>query len=440
MAMAHGPSSQAVRPAADINRETLLADFRRVRGETAALIRHLTPEDMILQSMPDASPTRWHLAHTTWFFEEFVLKTCERGYEPFNERYGYFFNSYYESVGERWPRAQRGLLSRPGAKEILNYRAAVEERVEHAILSLAGDAFLDIAAVIELGLHHEQQHQELLCTDIKSAFALNPLHPAAFPEPESLRREPAATGAAANERWIGFEGGLVEVGADGDGFCFDNELPRHQVFLQDFVLHGTPVTNGQFLEFIEDGGYDDPLLWLSDGWAWVQSEGVKAPLYWRQRDGVWFEHTLHGLLPLRRDRILCHVSAYEAFAFAEWAKARLPREAELEVALDHSNIDDGQFLDPDGLIHPHLVGRDQKLGSAYGTVWDWTQSAYSAYPGYAPARGGVGEYNGKFMSSQLVLKGGSCATPRGHIRSSYRNFFPPDARWQFSGIRLARDI
>lgn len=422
------------------SREDLLARFRKVRATTLALCRNLTPEDMMLQSMPDASPTRWHLAHTTWFFEAFVLGPHARGFEVHDPQYGYLFNSYYESVGERWPRHQRGLLSRPSADEVRAYRLATEEKVEAFITKAADARFLAAAPLIELGLHHEQQHQELLCTDIKSGLALNPFFPAALAPPDVLQNEPAGPRGAANARWVGFQGGLFEIGHSGKGFAFDNEAPRHRQFLDDFELHGTPVTNGQFLEFIEDGGYANPLLWLSDGWAWVQREAVSAPLYWRMIDGAWFEFTLHGLIPLRRDRILSHVSAYEAFAFAEWAQARLPREAELEIALNESDQNSGQFLEPEGQIHPHLVGRDQKLGSAFGTVWDWTQSAYSAYPGYHPPKGAVGEYNGKFMSSQLVLKGGSCATPPGHVRASYRNFFPPDARWQFTGIRLARDV
>jgi ergothioneine biosynthesis protein EgtB len=258
--------------------------------------------------------------------------------------------------------------------------------------------------------------------------------------PKPSVRDAGRSTPAANERWISYEGGLQEIGFEGDGFKFDNEGPRHKIHLNDFSLHGTPVTNGAYLEFIEDGGYQNPLLWLSDGWAWVQREGVSAPLYWRKTDDGWQEFTLHGLIPLDRERILSHISAYEAFAFAEWAGARLPREAELEIALAADDPGTGQFLDPDGFVHPHLAGRDRALGSAYGTVWDWTQSSYSAYPGYKAPEGAVGEYNGKFMSGQLVLKGGSCATPPGHVRPSYRNFFPPDARWQFTGIRLAKDL
>ncbi|MCQ8184449.1 ergothioneine biosynthesis protein EgtB [Parvularcula maris] len=421
-------------------RQTLLQRFGEVRERTVRLTRHLEPEDMVLQSMPDASPVRWHLAHTTWFFETFILGKFARGYEPYHSSYCHLFNSYYESVGSRWPRDQRGLLSRPTATEILDYRRAVEEKVADLIGSLDAKSFEGVRPLLALGLHHEEQHQELLCTDIKSAFALSPLAPAVLPLPESFAAEPAAPSAAANERWVSFEGGLRSIGFEGEGFAFDNEGPRHQRFLQDFALHGTPVTNGAYLEFLQDGGYQNPLLWLSDGWAWLQEYGIEAPVYWRERDGEWFEVTMHGLLPLRRDRILCHVSAYEAFAFAEWAKARLPREEELEIALERDDPSGGQFLDPEGFIHPHLAGRDQALGSAYGTVWDWTQSSYSAYPGFRPAPGAVGEYNGKFMSGQLVLKGGSCATPPGHVRASYRNFFPPDARWQFTGIRLAKDL
>jgi ergothioneine biosynthesis protein EgtB len=426
--------------AGDEARAATEARFQSVRGTTVSLTAALSPEDMLLQVMPDASPTRWHLAHTTWFFETFILARFDPGFTPFNEAYNYLFNSYYEAVGERWPREKRGLLSRPGLGDIIAYRHATEERVLKLLETLAGRDEEEALFLIDLGLHHEEQHQELLCTDIKAAFAISPLAPAAFPDCSPLDAEPAESKTAANERWVRFDGGIRRMGHEGDGFTFDNEGPAHDVLLQDFELHGTPVTNGQFLDFIEDGGYDTASLWLADGWAWKDREGATHPVYWRKKDGAWFEFSLHGLIPLRRDRILCHVSAYEAFAFAEWASARLPREHEMEAALKRSDPSEGQFLDPEGLLHPRLAGRDQGLGSPYGTVWDWTQSAYSAYPGYRPAKGAIGEYNGKFMSSQLVLKGGSCVTPKGHVRSSYRNFFPPDARWQFTGIRLARDV
>jgi len=422
---------------ADENRASLLHRFFKTRATTKALCRHLQPEDMVLQSMPDASPVRWHLAHTTWFFEEFVLNPHAHGFERFDPDYAYLFNSYYEAVGDRWARRDRGLLSRPLVSEIINYREATEDRVEDFCKTASSERFLKAANLIELGIHHEQQHQELLCTDLKSAFALNPLLPTALPLADAASLQ-GPNQPAANERWVGFEGGLDDLGHEGDSFSFDNELPRHKTWLEDFELHGTPVTARQYLEFMNDGGYKTPSLWLADGWDWLQRERIEAPAYWHQRDGTWHEFTLHGLIPLHPDRIVTHISAYEAFAFASWANARLPYEAELEIALRDSDPEEAQWLDADGLIHPHLAGRDQDLGSAYGTVWDWTQSAYSAYPGYKPAKGAVGEYNGKFMSSQLVLKGGSCATPAGHIRPSYRNFFPPNARWQFTGIRLAR--
>ncbi|NNU14745.1 ergothioneine biosynthesis protein EgtB [Parvularcula sp. ZS-1/3] len=437
--MQHGQVKPAPETARD-PRAHLLARYRTVRERTEALAKHLTPEDMLLQAMPDASPTRWHLAHTSWFFEEFVLQRFEGSFAPYDPHYAYLFNSYYNSVGEQWPRDRRGLLSRPSAADVFAYRAAIDERVEGLLSDLSEGGFAEAAEIITLGLHHEEQHQELLCTDIKAAFALNPLAPAAFAMPEALEEEPEDQGPAANDRWVSFEGGIHAIGHEGEDFAFDNETKRHKVYLDDFSLHGTPVTNGQFLAFIEDGGYRAASLWLAEGWDWRAREAVVHPVYWRKVDGAWFEFTLHGLIPLRPDRILSHVSAYEAFAFAEWAGARLPREAEVEVALSKSDPAAGQFLDPAGFVHPHLVGRDNGLGSAFGTVWDWTQSAYSAYPGFRPAAGAIGEYNGKFMSSQLVLKGGSCATPPGHIRATYRNFFPPDARWQFTGIRLARDV
>jgi len=432
--------AKAAKPRESSDREALLERFELTRARTAALTRYLEPEDMVLQVMPDASPTRWHLAHTTWFFEEFLLQQFEHGFTPHHPDYRFHFNSYYEAVGARWPRAQRGLLSRPTCNEVMAYREAAEERVSALVATLSDRAWSEASSIIELGIRHEEQHQELLCTDIKAAFAINPLFPAALPLADGENDRLGNPSAAANERWVTFSGGLHDMGFAGEGFHFDNEGPQHQSWLDEFALHGTPVTNGQFLDFLEDGGYTAPSLWLSDGWAWVQANQVTKPLYWHQVDGEWFEFSLHGLLPLRRDRILSHVSAYEAFAYAEWAKARLPREFELEIALRQSSAEEGQFLDAEGFVHPHLVGRDNGLGSAYGTVWDWTQSAYSAYPGYRAPDGAIGEYNGKFMSSQLVLKGGSCATPPGHIRSTYRNFFPPDARWQFTGIRLARDV
>ncbi|MEM6913359.1 MAG: ergothioneine biosynthesis protein EgtB [Pseudomonadota bacterium] len=436
--MVHHAQTDAV--PADQDRSSLLARFDRTRQRTNDLVKHLQPEDMVLQAMPDASPARWHLAHTTWFFEEFLLKQFDDGFQPFHPQYGYLFNSYYEAVGERWPRQNRGLLSRPTCQEVMAYRHATDERVGALALTLKEQAWSRAADVIELGIQHEEQHQELLCTDIKAAFGLNPLFPAAFPMTVGLSGDEKPSSVAANERWVNFAGGLHNVGYVGEGFHFDNETPTHRVWLQDFAIHGTPVTNGQFLDFLNDRGYQSPALWLSDGWAWVQQNAITQPLYWHQIDGAWFEFSLHGLISLRRDRILSHVSAYEALAYAEWAKARLPREHELEIALQQSSSAEGQFLDTEACLHPHLVGRDQGLGSAYGTVWDWTQSSYSAYPGYRPPEGAIGEYNGKFMSSQLVLKGGSCVTPPGHVRSTYRNFFPPSARWQFTGIRLARDV
>ncbi|MEM9840853.1 MAG: ergothioneine biosynthesis protein EgtB [Pseudomonadota bacterium] len=426
---------------AGAQRHQLLQRFLRVRSATERLVRDLEPEDFVLQAMPDASPVRWHLAHTSWFFETFVLGEHIPGYEVFDPQYCFLFNSYYEAVGERWARPDRGLLSRPTVREIMAYREAITEQTAALFDSLGSEQWDVVRPLIELGINHEEQHQELLCTDLKAAFGLNPVYPVAMPLPADHAMMTASSGAAANERWITFEGGLHQIGVEPEsGFSFDNEQPRHKVWLEDFALHGTPVTAGGFLDFIEDGGYETPSLWLSDGWDWVQRETIRAPLYWHQIDGAWFEFTLHGLIPLQRDRILAHISAYEAFAYAAWAKARLPYEGELELALSQLDPSSGQWLDPVGFIHPRLAGRDQGLGSAYGSVWDWTQSAYTAYPGYRAAEGAIGEYNGKFMSSQLVLKGGSCATPAGHVRPSYRNFFPPHARWQFTGLRLARDV
>jgi ergothioneine biosynthesis protein EgtB len=400
--------------------------YRGVRAASERLCEPLSPEDCAIQSMPDASPAKWHLAHTSWFFEVFVLERRLPGYRPFHPEYRFLFNSYYESVGAQYPRPRRGLLSRPGLDEVLAYRAHVD-RCVLALLEKEGGA----DAVVELGLQHEQQHQELLLTDAKHLLAQNPLQPAyrAAPEP------PPAQAPAL--RWCEFAEGVRWIGHAGGGFAFDNELPRHRVFLEAFALASRPVTNGEFLEFVQDGGYARPELWLSDGWSWIQRSGERAPLYWSQRDGRWRTFTLAGPRDLHPAEPVCHVSFYEADAYARWCGARLPSEAEWETAACERPVE-GNFAES-GLLQPAPA----RAGGAapqqlFGDVWEWTRSSYAAYPGYTPPTGAFGEYNGKFMCNQLTLRGGSCATPRSHVRASYRNFFYPDARWQFSGLRLAR--
>ena len=377
--------------------------FLDVRSHTEQLAEPLSAEDQTVQSMPDASPTKWHLAHTTWFFETFVLRPHERGYRTFDPAYEYLFNSYYEAVGPRHPRPQRGMLTRPGLADVMAYR----RHVSNAMAVLLDGTTRDIDPVVELGLHHEQQHQELILMDIKHLLSLNPLKPAYWPSSPSH-------GAAMPPAWRDFEGGLVEIGHDGEGFAFDNEGPRHRVWLEPFALASRPTNCGEYLAFIEDGGYRRPEFWLSAGWDCVNQRGWMAPLYWEQDGANWRVFTLSGLQPLDPAAPVCHVSAFEAAAFAKWAGKRLPREAEWEAAVS------------------------QLQGT--GIVWEWTASPYVAYPGYREPPGAIGEYNGKFMANQMVLRGGCSASPSDHVRPTYRNFFPPDARWMFGGIRLAEDL
>ena len=393
------------------HRQDWLARYDEVRGNTLALSAPLSAEDQQIQSMPDVSPTKWHLAHVSWFFETFLLTPHALGYQPFDPDFGYLFNSYYEAVGSRWPRPSRGLLSRPSLDEVRRYRAYVDHAMAQLIEGASDEAFAQIAPLLELGFHHEQQHQELILMDILHVLSLNPLAPAY----EKAWARPAPLTAPLN--WSTVEGGLVKIGHRGSDFAFDNETPRHKVWLEPFAIASRPVTCGEYLAFIEDGGYRRAEFWLSDGWAAVQREGWTAPLYWReaQDDGAWREFGLAGLLPLDADKPVRNLSHYEADAFAHWSGKRLPTEAEWETA--------------------EAQGR---LGHT-GQVWEWTASPYAPYPGYRAPSGAVGEYNGKFMSAQMVLRGGCFATPQGHIRSTYRNFFPPGARWAFSGIRLADD-
>ncbi len=383
----------------------LHARYRAVRQATMDLAAPLTPEDQVVQAMTDASPTKWHLAHTTWFFETFLLVSNLSGYEVFDPAYGFLFNSYYNAIGERQPRAQRGLLTRPSLEEVFAYRRHVDAAMD---ILLQGPTATS-AALVELGLNHEQQHQELILTDIKYLLGCQPLRPAYLKVPS---RPPTHS---TPPEWIAFNEGLRAIGHDGNGFAFDNEGPRHKVFLGAFELASRPVTSGEYLGFIQDGGYERPELWLAEGWDAVRAQGWKAPLYWRNIKSAWKVFTLQGEQDLDSGKSVCHLSHFEADAYARWAGARLPTEFEWEAASGHP-----------------------KLSGMLTGAWEWTASAYLPYPGFRIAEGAVGEYNGKFMSGQMVLRGGSVATPPGHTRSTYRNFFPPAARWQFSGLRLAR--
>jgi ergothioneine biosynthesis protein EgtB len=418
------------RPAYD-DRSACLGRFHETRAETLRLIEGLTAEDMQVQTMSDVSPTKWHLAHVTWFFETFIAQRFLPAYRTFDPGFGYLFNSYYEQVGAQWPRADRGLLSRPTVSEILDYRAHVERAVAGLIETASSRQWGEIAPLLELGQQHERQHQELLLTDIKHVLSQAPSPVAAFG---------AGLGAAslpAKGPYLAMAGGLVEIGASHADFVFDNELPRHRVWLEEFEVSPRPVSNGEFLEFVADGGYEDPRLWLSDGWAWLNAHSVRHPLYWRLVDGNWLEYSLHGLAALEPGYPVCHISAYEAAAYAEWCGERLPTEAELEL-LARQHPAEGIMLGDNGRFHPGPLHGSGKPESVFGDVWEWTSSGYEAYPGYHPPDGAVGEYNGKFMSGQQVLRGGSCATERNHIRATYRNFFPAPSRWQFSGMRLAK--
>jgi ergothioneine biosynthesis protein EgtB len=387
----------------------------------------LAVEDMVVQSMPDASPSRWHLAHTTWFFEHFVLARFKEGYTPYRAGWDYLFNSYYYSIGPMHKRPARGLLSRPTVTEVLQYRAHVDELMVSLIHS--GRADEEFCFLVELGLNHEQQHQELILTDIKHALSLNPLQPAYR---DDLHLPPAR---AAAMRYHEFKGGIVPIGADAAAFCFDNETPRHRVLLRDFKFASRLVSNTEYREFIEDGGYRRSELWLSDGWAKIHTDDWSRPLYWSA--DLDHEYTLLGEIELDPHRAVTHLSYFEADAYARWAGARLPSEAEWEHVAAHHVV--GGNLQESGQFHPLGADPDSPISQLFGDTWEWTRSAYGAYPGFQPLAGSLGEYNGKFMCNQLVLRGGSCVTPADHIRASYRNFFYPHARWQFSGIRLARD-
>lgn len=415
--------------------------YRAVRDQTDQLCLPLGVEDYGVQTMADVSPTKWHLAHTTWFFETFILKNHLPGYRPFHPLYDYLFNSYYNTLGSRIARPERGLMARPTVDEIFSYRTSIDEQMNQLLEDDNVQLDDSILPLILLGLHHEQQHQELILTDIKHVFANNPMKPrykrGPIPSPEII--PPPLN-------WHGYQEGLQWIGHEGNSFSFDNEKPRHRVFVESFQLGSRLMTNGEYLEFMHDGGYEKPQLWLSDGWNARLKHGWISPLYWDWEDGNWMQFTLAGPVKLDLAEPLCHISYYEAEAFARWANARLPTEAEWELAASKLEIQ-GNLLENNAL-HPAPLAESAPLADSadptppqqmFGDVWEWTGSPYMPYPGYRQPNGALGEYNGKFMCNQMVLRGGSCVTPQSHIRSTYRNFFPPEARWQFTGLRLARN-
>ncbi|WP_349616587.1 ergothioneine biosynthesis protein EgtB [Azotobacter salinestris] len=411
---------------------SLTERFQRIRAASEAICAPLQIEDYVIQSMPDVSPPKWHLAHVSWFFEAFVLQPFLRGYRVLDEAYDHLFNSYYETHGQPFPRASRGLLSRPGVAEVYRYRQHVDAAMDELLAHPPAEHATEIARRVELGLQHEQQHQELLLMDILHILAQNPLRPAyrtdLQPGPTQLPDEP---------HWKDYSGGLHQIGHDGEGFAFDCETPRHRQFLEGFRLASRPVSCAEYLAFMSDGGYARPELWLADGWGLVRQAGWHAPLYWQRADDRWLEMTLGGLCPLDLQAPVCHISFYEADAYARWAGARLPSEAEWEIAARNQPIA-GNLLESDHL-QPIASPQAAPISQLYGDVWEWTASAYRPYPGFKPLPGSLGEYNGKFMCGQMVLRGGCCVTPQAHIRATYRNFFYPAMRWQFAGLRLAKE-
>ena len=409
--------------------------YREVRAATERLCFPLQTEDYVVSSMADVSPTKWHLAHTSWFFETFVLAPHLSGYRALNPKYSFLFNSYYVQAGERHCRAQRGLVTRPTVAEVYEYRAYVDQHMQQLIALIDDDRAHPAYDVLELGLHHEQQHQELMLTDIKHVFSCNPLFPAHVEGAIQESKPP-------QQQWVKFDAGLHDIGHDGFGFAFDNESPRHRIFIDPFRLSNCLVTNGEFLEFVGGGGYRSSESWLSLGWNHVKQNAMGSPLYWLQRDDQWFEFTLGGLKQLDLSLPVTHVSYFEADAYARWAGARLPTEAEWEIASQENKrclMSAEDYFNSGRPVHPTHCGDDGDFDSLFGSTWQWTSSSYSPYPGYLPAVGALGEYNGKFMCNQYVLRGSSCATSRGHSRHTYRNFFPPEAQWQFTGIRLAQN-
>jgi len=420
--------------ASHLNRSNLQKRYNAVRKFSEEFCKPLETEDYVIQSMPDVSPTKWHLAHTSWFFEAFVLREYDPDYKSLHPQYSYLFNSYYIQAGERFSRPHRGLLSRPTVKEVYEYRRYVDEKMKEFFENTPEEIFPNFAVLIEIGLNHEQQHQELMVTDIKHVLSVNPLKPKIIDAPQINSID------LPDIEWVKFEGGVKEIGHEGEGFFYDNEKPRHKVYLNDFQLASRLITNGEFIQFIEDNGYKRPELWLSDGVARVENNKWNAPLYWKKIDGEWYQFTLSGFGKVNPDEPVSHISFYEAEAFANWTGARLATEAEWEVASEGLDYD-GNFAES-GIYHPAPVTKPTggKLQQMFGDLWEWTRSDYAPYPGYRIPPGAIGEYNGKFMSGQIVLRGGSCATSKTHIRNTYRNFFYPHSRWQFSGIRLAKDL
>lgn len=413
------------------SKQHLSKRFQAIRSFSNRLADPLELEDFVIQAMENTSPTKWHLAHVSWFYETFVLEKAIPDYESLHPQYAYIFNSYYLQTGQPHDRSKRGLLSRPTVKEVFEYRDYVNEQILSFIDQADQKKLSEYGPVIEIGNHHEQQHQELMLTDLKYMFAQNPLFPAYRELDLSGGEQPDAL------HWLSFDEGLYKIGSNGDEYTYDNEHPRHRTFLQSFELADRLITNAEFMQFMEDGGYERSPLWLDDGWATVNERNWDAPLYWKQKDGEWHYYTLGGLKEVNPHAPVTHISYYEAEAFARWAGARLPTEAEWEVAIGDRPIK-GNFVES-GTYHPRpLQEETDGLQQMYGDVWEWTSSSYEPYPGYEPLPGALGEYNGKFMCSQYVLRGGSCATSETHIRSTYRNFFYPDARWQFNGLRLAR--
>ena len=417
------------------SKEDFIEQYQKVRTFSEHLCEPLVTEDYVIQSMPDVSPTKWHLAHVSWFFETFLLSPALPGYKSLHPQYAYLFNSYYNTLGQRHCRPKRGLISRPTVQETYQYRRYVDAHVLKLLERSDEQQLASLAPIFTLGLHHEQQHQELIVTDIKHVLSCNPLYPVYRPG------EPVLSASIPPLKWISYPEGVYRIGHEGEGFAFDNEMPRHRQFIEPFQLASRLITNGEYMEFMADGGYDNPLLWLSDGWNTVRAQEWKAPLYWEQCDGRWFMITLSGMREVEPSEPVCHVSYYEADAYARWAGARLPTEAEWEVAAQDLPVE-GNFVEQ-GLYHPtplDAAASSEKPAQMYGDVWEWTSSSYAPYPGFHPGPGAIGEYNGKFMCDQYVLRGGSCATSLSHIRSTYRNFFPSNAQWQFMGFRLAREV
>ncbi|KTC72481.1 methyltransferase [Legionella birminghamensis] len=420
-----------------MNRAQLRNSYQTIRNQTETLCGPLVTEDFVIQAMEDVSPPKWHLAHTSWFFETFILQDFVTNYQRFHDDFHFLFNSYYQGVGSPFPRPKRGLLSRPTVNEVFGYRRAINHQMLEMIDNLSDEQIQRVTPLITLGLHHEQQHQELLLMDIKYNFSINPL----FPIYKQAKNTPNPGGTSPLQ-FIGMPGAVAEIGHEDGGFCFDNERPRHSTILMPYALANRLVTNAEYLEFIEAQAYEEPQWWLADGWDWCQNQHIRCPLYWHRIDGQWHIFGLSGLKPLVPGEPVAHISFYEADAYARWRGCRLPTEAEWEHFASHCKFrpETDNFMDK-GIYHPVPFFQQSKEHSyqLFGDLWEWTSSCYSAYPGYRSLEGSLGEYNGKFMNNQRVLRGGSCATPAAHIRTTYRNFFQADKRWVFSGIRLARD-